>query len=72
MLDLKGIAVSTGAACDSRNTRVSHVLKAINATNDIAHSTIRITLGAENTIAEVNTIVSTLKQLLRGLGTITR
>ena len=72
MLDLKGIAVSTGAACDSRNTRVSHVLKAINATNDIAHSTIRITLGAENTIDEVKTIVSTLKQLLRGLGTITR
>lgn len=65
MLDLKGIAVSTGAACDSKNTKISHVLKAVNVTKDIALSTIRITLGAENTIEDVDGIVFALK-LLRG------
>lgn len=65
MLDLKGIAVSTGAACDSENTKISHVLKAVNVTKDIALSTIRITLGAENTMEDVDGIVFALK-LLRG------
>ncbi len=64
MLDLKGIAVSTGAACDSKNTKISHVLKAINATNDIAQSTIRITLGAENTEVDVNGILAVLRFVL--------
>ena len=66
MLDLKGIAVSTGAACDSKNTQISHVLKAVNATNEIARSTVRITLGPENTIADVDAILAALKRILRG------
>lgn len=65
MLDLRGIAVSTGAACDSRNTQISHVLKAINAPKDIAASTIRITLGPENTQQDIDTILSELKTMLR-------
>ena len=68
MLDLKGIAVSTGAACDSKNTQISHVLKAVNATNEIARSTVRITLGPENTIADVDAILTALKRILRGTG----
>ena len=64
VLDLKGIAVSSGAACDSKNTRVSHVLKAVNATNEIARSTIRITLGVENTIDDVDVILAALKTVL--------
>ena len=68
MLDLKGIAVSTGAACDSKNTQISHVLKAVNATNEIARSTIRITLGPENTVADVDVILAALKRILRGAG----
>lgn len=66
MLDLKGIAVSTGAACNSKNTQISHVLKAVNATNEIARSTIRITLGTENTVADVDVILAALKRILRG------
>lgn len=65
MLDLKGIAVSSGAVCDSKNTKVSHVLKAVNATNDIAKSTIRITFGVENTIEDVNAVVSAVRCLLK-------
>lgn len=68
MLDLKGIAVSTGAACDSKNTQISHVLKAVNATNEIALSTIRITLGAENTEAEVKAILAALRVALMNKG----
>ena len=65
MLDLKGIAVSTGAACDSKNTQISHVLKAINAPRAIAESTIRISLGPENTRQDVDEILTALKILLR-------
>ncbi len=65
MLDLKGIAVSTGAACDSKNTKTSHVLKAINAPKAVAESTIRVSFGAENTIAEVDMVLAALKAILR-------
>ena len=64
VLDLKGIAVSSGAACDSKNTRVSHVLKAVNAINEIARSTIRITFGVENTDDDVDVILAALKTVL--------
>lgn len=65
MLDLKGIAVSTGAACDSKNTQISHVLKAINLPRAVAESTIRITLGVENTRDDVDEILATVKMLFR-------
>ena len=68
MLDLKGIAVSTGAACDSKNTQISHVLKAVNVTNEIARSTIRFTFGPENTVTEVDAILAALKRILMGAG----
>lgn len=48
ILDLRGIAVSTGAACNSSSTEISHVLKAINLPDDLARGTIRITFGADN------------------------
>ena len=66
VLDLKGIAVSTGAACDSKNTQISHVLKAVNATNEIARSTIRISFGQGNSVADVDSILASLKLILRG------
>ena len=55
-LDLLGICVSTGAACDTVNTQISHVLHAINADYDYAHGTIRISLSPKNTLSEVETI----------------
>lgn len=47
-LDLKGICVSTGSACDSVNTRVSHVIRAIDVPDDYAEGTIRISFGRDN------------------------
>ena len=61
VLDLRGIAVSTGAACDSKNTRISHVLRAIGLPDDVAKGTIRISLDKENTEADVRLIVDALK-----------
>lgn len=60
LLDLNGICVSTGSACDSRNTQVSHVLKAICLDEDYARGTIRISLGKNNTVDEVQKIAEVL------------
>lgn len=60
LLDLNGICVSTGSACDSRNTQVSHVLKAICLDEDYARGTIRISLGKNNTVDEVRKIADSL------------
>ena len=67
-LDLMGICVSTGSACDSVNTQISHVLKAIMLDEKYAKGTIRISLGKENTLEEVNIIADALIKILsRGL-----
>ncbi len=59
-LDLKGICISTGSACDSVNTQVSHVIKAIGVPKEYAAGTIRVSLGKNNTILEVEKIVQTM------------
>ena len=60
LLDLNGICVSTGSACDSKNTQVSHVLKAIALDEDYARGTIRISFGKNNTVDEVLKIAEVL------------
>ena len=52
MLDLKGICISTGSACDSKNQSVSHVINAIKVPDNYAKGTIRVTFGIENTEQE--------------------
>ncbi|MBR1677448.1 MAG: cysteine desulfurase [Clostridia bacterium] len=63
-LDLKGIMVSTGAACNSVQTEVSHVLKSVGAEERFAKGTIRISLGKDNTENEVERIVKELINIL--------
>ncbi len=63
-LDLMGIMVSTGSACDSTKTQISHVLKAINIHQDYIEGTIRISLSKENTMEDVNCIVSGLTKII--------
>ena len=53
-LDLKGLAVSTGAACSSGATEPSHVLTAMNLSPDRARASIRFSLGKQNTEEEVD------------------
>lgn len=63
-LDLLGICISTGSACNSQNTEISHVLKAINLDDEYAKGTIRISLGKYNTMEDVEKIVNGLKKIL--------
>lgn len=63
-MDLLGICISTGSACNSKQTEISHVLKAINLDEEYAKGTIRISLGKYNTMEDVEKIVNGLKQIL--------
>lgn len=63
-LDLMGIMVSTGSACDSKNTQISHVLKAIRADEDYALGTIRISLGRDNTLDDAKKIADALIKII--------
>ena len=63
-LDLMGIIVSTGSACDSVNTKISHVLKAICLDKTLARGTIRISLSKNNNVEEVETIAKALRKVV--------
>ena len=63
-MDLLGISISTGSACDSKNTEISHVLQAIRLPDSLAKGTIRISLGTNNTEKDVDAIVDGLKKIL--------
>ena len=64
-LDLMGIAVSTGSACDSVNTQTSHVLKAIGLSENLAVGTIRISLGKNNSMEDVIKLSDALHKILQ-------
>ena len=63
-LDLMGICVSTGSACNSVSTEVSHVIQAIGIPKEYALGTIRISLGYENTLEEIDQIADALKKIM--------
>lgn len=63
-LDLLGICISTGSACDSINTQISHVLKEISVPGEYAKGTIRISFGISNTESEAITIGNSLIRIL--------
>lgn len=65
-LDLKNICVSTGSACDSVNTQISHVIKAIGVPEKYAKGTIRISIGKENTADEMLKIADSIGIILKG------
>jgi cysteine desulfurase len=60
ILDIKGVAVSTGAACNSKETVLSHVLRAIRLQVPHASGTIRISFSRDNTEAEATTLAGFL------------
>lgn len=63
-LDLMKICVSTGSACDSVNTQISHVLKAIHLDESIAEGTIRISLGKNNSEEEISAITNAIAKII--------
>lgn len=66
-LDLEGIAVSTGSACASGSLEPSHVLLALGIKQEIAHNSIRFSLGKHNTEAEVKRLLSVLPPIVERL-----
>lgn len=61
-LDMKGVCVSAGSACSSGALDPSHVLTAIGLEPEAAGSTIRMTVGAENTLQEIDEAVEIIAQ----------
>lgn len=66
-LDLNGIAVSSGSACSSGSLEPSHVLLSIGVPIEIAHGSIRFTVGNETTMAQIDYTVDTLKTVVARL-----
>ena len=71
-LDLEGIAVSTGSACSSGTLEPSHVLRAMGLPSHRTQNSIRISLGAGNTDAEVDLFLEKLPGIVTKLRSLTR
>lgn len=63
-LDLKGIAASSGSACTSGSLDPSHVLLAIGLPHEIAHGSLRMTLGEVNTESDIHYILEILPEIV--------
>jgi cysteine desulfurase len=71
-LDLEGIAVSTGSACSSGTLEPSHVLKAMGFPAHRTQNSIRFSLGAMNTEADIDRVISILPGVVEKLRSLTR
>lgn len=66
-LAARGICVSSGSACTSGSLDPSHVLLAIGLPHEIAHGSLRLTLGRDTTLEDVDFAVDSLKAMLQNL-----
>ncbi|MFZ5974458.1 MAG: cysteine desulfurase family protein, partial [Bacillota bacterium] len=67
MLDMRGIAASTGSACAAGSLEPSHVLLAIGLPHEIAHGSLRLTLGRRNTADDVDYAIEQTKNIVERL-----
>lgn len=63
-LDLMGTAVATGSACNSKETKLSHVIQAIHVPSEYAKGTIRVTFGMDNTETDADIIARQIARIL--------
>ena len=66
-LDLAGICGSTGSACSTGSLDPSHVLMAIGLPHEIAHGSLRLTLGEQNTEEDVDYLIENVAKVVEGL-----
>lgn len=69
MLDMAGVCASSGSACTSGSLDPSHVLLAIGLPHEIAHGSLRMTLGEETTKEDMDYVVDKLKEIVDRLRT---
>lgn len=67
MLDMKGIAASSGSACASGSLDPSHVLMAIGLPHEIAHGSLRLSVGEDTTEEEVDYVIEVLPSIIQRL-----
>jgi cysteine desulfurase len=67
MLDMKGIAGSSGSACTSGSLDPSHVLLAIGLPHEIAHGSLRLTFGEDNSDADIDYLMDVLPNIVQRL-----
>ena len=67
LLDMNGIYASSGSACTSGSLDPSHVLLAIGLPHEVAHGSLRLTLGRENTMEDVDYILEKLPPIVQRL-----
>ncbi len=61
IMGIKGIAVSSGSACTSASLEPSYVLRALGRSDELAHSSLRMTIGRYTTVDEIDYVINTLK-----------
>ena len=66
-LDLQGIAASTGSACSSGSLEPSHVLLAIGLSHELAHGSLRFTLGKYTTEEDIDFVLKVLPEIVNKL-----
>ena len=66
-LDLAGISASGGSACTSGSVEPSHVLQAIGLKDEMLHSSIRLTIGRETTLKEIEKTAQILTEIVEDL-----
>ena len=62
IMGIKGLAVSSGSACTSASLEPSYVLRALGRSDELAHSSLRMTIGRWTTEAEIDYAVDTIKK----------
>jgi cysteine desulfurase len=62
MMGIKGLAVSSGSACTSASLEPSYVLRALGRSDELAHSSLRMTIGRWTTEAEIDFAIATIKE----------
>ena len=62
IMGIKGIAVSSGSACTSASLEPSYVLRALGRSDELAHSSLRMTIGRYTTAEEIDYVISTLRE----------
>lgn len=64
LLDMRGIAASSGSACTSGSLDPSHVILALGLPHEVAHGSLRLTINETNTIEEMDYIADSLKEIV--------